>query len=302
MLEIQVPASTSNLGAGFDCFGLALKLYLTVEIQTRDRRGVEIALNGEGAADLPTGNSNLIYRAFSRLYQELGQKPPGVRLRVVNEIPLFRGLGSSGAATVAGLLGAAELAAASVSTQDLLRLATELEGHPENAAASLLGGLTLNCVEGKNVLCQKITVDESLRAVVLVPQARVPTHEARRVLPKQVPHADAVFNLQRSAFLAHAFTTRNYAHVRTAMQDRLHQPYRKALLPEYDAFERSGYDFGALGVCVSGSGSTILALTERDRAERVRAGWQEQARKLGIAAEARTLEMDNQGAQVRTRG
>ncbi|MCG8605903.1 homoserine kinase [bacterium] len=295
-VKVTVPASTSNLGSGFDCFGLALQLFLTVTIESQSGHH-EIILTGEGAQHLPTDESNLVLRSAHRLYEAIESPFPGLRITIDNEIPLSRGLGSSGAAIVAGLVGAMKLSEVTLPKKDLLSIACGIEGHPENAASSLFGGLTINCAEQANVQCSKIDVASELKAVVLIPDVPISTDEARQILPDTVTYRDAVFNLQRSALLANAFAKREYGALKLAMQDRLHQQYRKRLIPNYDTFETQGYENGALGICISGSGSSILGLAE-GTAETLKTSWQRLAQELTIPARVAVLEIDNEGARA----
>jgi homoserine kinase len=293
-VKARVPASTSNLGSGFDAFGLALQLYLAVQMEISPE-GLQILPSGEGASHIPTHEGNLIFRSTKKLFEKVGQPLPGLKIIIENKIPLFRGLGSSGAATIAGLVCGARLANSNLPHEAILSLAQEIEGHPENAASSLLGGLTINCVEANGqVICKKVEVDDKLKAVLLIPETTIATHEARRVLPKTVSHQDAVFNLQRSALLAHAFTSRDYDALKVAMQDKLHQPYRKHLIPHYDEFETLGYENGALGVCISGSGSTVLGLTLGD-GKKLQNCWEEKAASLSMKAQVIVTGIDSAG-------
>ncbi|MFQ5822697.1 MAG: homoserine kinase [bacterium] len=294
MVRVRVPASTSNLGSGFDTFGLALRLYLTVKMEISPE-GLQIKTLGEGASEIPTNEENLIVTSAKKVFEKLSKPLPGLKIKIENQIPLFRGLGSSGAATIAGLLCAAKLTNSKLTNQQILSLANEIEGHPENAASSLLGGLTINCLEDGNVITKKVEADEKLKAVLLIPEITITTQDARRVLPQTVPHKDAVFNLQRSALLAHAFISRDYEVLRVAMQDKLHQPYRKQLIPTYDDLEKVGYKNGAFGVCISGSGSTILGLTFEDD-KRLRRSWQKKAYELNLKAVIVRLGIDVKGA------
>ena len=297
MVKVRVPASTSNLGSGFDAFGLALQIYLTVEMKI-SCEGLQILPVGEGALEIPIHEENLIFRSAKKVFEMTGQPLPGLKIIIDNKIPLFRGLGSSGAATIAGILCAAKLYNLHITNEEILALAQEIEGHPENAASSLQGGLTINCVdEHNNVISKKVEVDEHLKAVLLIPEVNISTHEARRVLPKSVSHSEAVFNLQRSALLAHAFITRDYDELKVAMQDKLHQPYRKHLMPGYDEFEILGYQNGALGVCVSGSGSAILGFTLGDGKD-LQSSWEEKSSNLSLKAQVVIIGIDNQGGQV----
>lgn len=292
-----MPASTSNLGSGFDAFGLALQLYLTVEMEISSE-GLQIQPSGEGASDIPRHEVNLIFRSAKKVFEKVGQPLPGLKIIMENQIPLFRGLGSSGAATIAGLVCAARLANLNLPPEEILSLAQAIEEHPENAASSLLGGLTINCVEANGlVICKKVEVNEKLKVVLLIPETAISTYEARRVLPETVPHHDAVFNLQRSALLAYAFISRDYEALKAAMQDKLHQPYRKGLIPHYDEFETLGYQNDALGVCISGSGSTVLGLTLGD-GKKLQNCWQEKTNNLSMKAQVIVTGIDSRGVQV----
>lgn len=293
--KIRVPGSTSNLGSGFDAVGLALDLSLTVEMEIADE--LEIAVSGEEREEIATDANNMIYRAAEALYQKLNLICPPLKIFIENHIPVARGLGSSGAAIIAGLLGAARLSGAQLTNAEMLDLAGELEGHPENAASSLLGGLTINCNDHGRIVSRKLYVEDALRAVLLIPAKGVSTKAARQVLPEKVRHSDAVFNAQRSALLVHAFMSRDYFHLRLAMQDRLHQPFRKRLIPHYDEFESTAFENGAAGVCISGSGSAILALAEQPQHLNVQQAWQSQVEDKKYDARVVNVEIENSGAQ-----
>lgn len=292
MIRVRVPASTSNLGSGFDTFGLALQRYLTVEMAPA--RALKIVATGMNAADIPHDESNAVLRATKRLFEHCGQILPPVQIRIDNDIPLSRGLGSSGAAAVAGLACAAKLLHRRLDTKEFLQLATELEGHPENAASSLLGGITVSCMENGRPVTEKFELDPRLKFVVLIPEITVSTDRAREILPATVSHADAVFNVQRSALLVVALSQKNYGLLRVAMQDRLHQPFRKQLIPGYDVFAERAYENGALGVCISGSGSSVLAVTV-ERAEELQHVWKKTTSRLNLSANVEVLSVDNTG-------
>ena len=296
MVRVRVPASTSNLGSGFDAAGLALRLYLTVRMKIVDPGEASLLVSGEGADEIRKGPQDLVRAAAEKFFEHAGQAPPPLALEIDNEIPLARGLGSSGAARIAGIFAANQLLEHPLQTDELLDLAVSLEGHPENASASLLGGLTLSCGPPEP-LTRRVEVATELCAVVLVPEIRVPTAEARQALPEKVAHSDAVFNLQRSALLSYAFLKRDYSVLRNAMRDRLHQPFREKLIPAYADFGKAALDCGALGVCISGSGSSILALT-LDEADAIAAGWREVAKTRRVAARTLILEISNLGVEL----
>jgi homoserine kinase len=251
-LTARVPATSANLGPGFDCFGLALDLCNEVTIDTDAEPGV--TWEGEGADELPSDGTDMVSRAIARVAEREGLAAPAFALRGLNRIPLERGLGSSAAACVAGVALAARVLGVDVDAESALRYATRIEGHPDNAAAAILGGFTLALEDGS---ATRFDPDPGLRPVVLIPDVRLPTEEARRALPESVPRADAVFNAGRAALAVLALIHRPDL-LRDALQDRLHQPYRLALVP---TVARVFEELGAAGVpvCVSGAGPTLLA-------------------------------------------
>ena len=293
----KIPGTTANLGSGFDAFGLALTIYLHVDVQIQDT-GVVIESHGEGAAELPHDKSHLIFRTIDSVFAQAGRTTPGMRLVVRNDIPLSRGLGSSGAAIIAGLLCGLKLAGVKLSPAEILKLANDAEGHPENAASSYLGGLTISCNADGQIIAKKISCDESLQAVVLIPGLRISTAEARKVLPATVSHEDAVYNLQRSALLSHAFLTQDFSSLRLAMSDRLHQSFRGRLIPGFDEFISKAYTNGALGAGISGSGSTLICFTREDGVA-LKQAWEKHALAIGLSARCAILGVDNAGAKVR---
>lgn len=294
MSKVRVPASTSNLGPGFDTLGLALRLYLTVSAERADR--LEIEAHGEGAGRLPAGPENLVWQAMQRVAQISGRQLPPQRLRLESEIPLCRGLGSSGAAIAAGLWLANELVAANLDRRQLLNLGAAIEGHPENVSASLFGGLTVNCPSGDGVLTERVDVHEWPEVVLLIPEIEIRTEEARRVLPETIPFEDAVSAVQRTTLLLEAFRSGRFELLRAAMEDPLHQPYRKHLVPGFDAILSAAYDAGAAGVCLSGSGSTILAFVQKDP-HAVAQAMHDAAAEAGLLAEARVVRVAEKGVQ-----
>ncbi len=295
-VTVRVPGSTSNLGSGFDVVGLALRLYLTVTV---DEAAIfEIVCSGRSTGAIPCDKNNHVYKALRQVFEKAGKPVPALKIKIENEIPLYRGLGSSGAATIAGLMCGNDLAQAGLTRDDILTLAADFEGHPENASASLLGGLTINCIQETRVITRKIVPDARLLAVLIIPKTAVPTHEARQILPKALPFADAIFNLQRCALLTESFQSRDYSALRVAMQDRLHQPYRRTLFPAYEKFESAALENDALGFCISGSGSTMLAFCLGD-AKRLALALQETATRQAVEAEVRVVKIDREGARFR---
>lgn len=266
MFCVRVPATTANLGPGFDALGLALELYNYIEVTVGAGTGrVNIIVQGEGEGELSRGEDNLVYQAVKRAFRQRALEPPELCLHLVNNIPLARGLGSSAAAIVGGLRAAQELLPVPLSEDELLALACELEGHPDNVSAALLGGLVISCPdrEGKHHYL-KARLPESLKLVIAVPELRLSTHDARRVLPEMLPRRDAVFNLSRTALLTASLLTNDLSVLALALEDRLHQPYRSTLIPGMDAVFAAAHQEGALGVALSGSGPSIVAFAQHN--------------------------------------
>ena len=264
-VSVRVPATTANLGPGYDCLGLALSLHNEVTLALADEFSVEI--EGEGADVLPRGESHLVLRAAEAAAQAAGRDLPPVALTQVNRIPLARGLGSSSAAIVGGVVAANELLGLGLSERRMLDICTEVEGHPDNVAPALLGGLTVCCAVDGEVLVRRLDVAEGLRCVVAIPDFEVVTEEARRALPETVPHVDAVFNLCRTGLVVSALVTGEFELLCEGMRDRLHQPYRTHLVPGLDDVIEAALGAGAMGVCLSGSGPTVAAFVVDDGEE-----------------------------------
>lgn len=279
-----MPATSANLGPGFDCLGLALDIYNTVTIRSGDSFEIEVA--GEGESELPRDGRNVAYRAVEAVARAAGRSVPPLRLALDNQIPLARGLGSSAAAIVGGLVAANAFLDTRMSPDRLLHLACEMEGHPDNVASALLGGCNVVVRDGERLVHVNLPVPPGLKAVLFIPDFTLPTSEARRVLPGRVDMADAVFNVGRAALLAASMATGAVDLLRTATQDALHQPYRKSLFPGMDPLFKAALDAGALGVFLSGAGPTILALV-RDNAEEVVRALAETAKREGIAGSIR---------------
>jgi len=296
-ITIRVPASTANLGSGFDVLGLALGLYNTIEMETTSR-GVELTVEGEGAERLQEeGKRSLVVRAAEAAFAHLGVTPPGLKVHLRNEIPLKRGLGSSGTACLGGIIGAAELTGRPLSPQEILRLALPLEGHPDNITPSLVGGLTASCLSEGEVRYVKIPLPEAISIVAVIPERQLSTAEARRVLPRQVPFADAVHNVSRVALLVGAMVAGDLSLLDEATRDRLHQPYRAKLLPGMEEVLEVARRGGALGAFLSGAGSTVVALVNQG-AETVGAEMAEAWARIGLRAEVKVLAIDREGIQL----
>jgi len=264
-MKVLVPATTANLGPGFDCLGMALALYQEIEL-TEIPHGLEIVIDGEGAAELSHDASNLILRSAQRVFDRVDYIPSGLCLRSINRIPMMGGLGSSSAAIVGGLVAANALTHCQLTNSQLLDLAIEIEGHPDNVAPALLGGLVIVAADEQGPIVDRVDVPD-LTVVVINPDLRVATKTARRILPTQIPRADAIFNAGRVALVTLALSRGDLDLLGRAMDDRLHQPLRKHLIIGYDMVFAAAKSAGAAAIAISGSGPSMIAFAHDRHAE-----------------------------------
>jgi homoserine kinase len=266
-VSVEVPATSANLGAGFDCLGVAIDVTNRIELEVRgwSRSGIELAVEGEGAGELTADHDNRFVRGLeAALRAARGEVPEGAgwRISMVNRIPLARGLGSSAAASVGGLIAGNALVGESLPLSELLRLATEIEGHPDNAAAALFGGfVVVGTVDGAPEAI-RFDAPRDLRAVLFIPELRLETRAMRDVLPELVPRVDAVENLGRVALGVAGLATGRHDLLRSLMVDRLHEPYRAAAYPQLPLLAQSARDAGAIGAALSGAGSAVIAFSD----------------------------------------
>jgi homoserine kinase len=259
-VTVQVPATTANRGPGFDTLGLALSIYDTLTVTVTAEPGVSVAVEGVGAGEVPTDGTNLVARAVAEVFAEIGAPLPGLALTARNTIPHGRGLGSSGAAIVSGIVAGAALLAGveQLDADRLLAIATRMEGHPDNVAPALFGGLTIAWMTPEGPQHKKLLVHRGVSPLVLVPQHTMSTALARSLQPESVPHEDAIFNVSRSTLLIAALI-QSPELLLAATEDRLHQSYRASAMPETDRLIRLLRDAGHPAV-VSGAGPSILVL------------------------------------------
>ncbi len=254
---VRVPASSANLGPGFDCFGLAWQLYNEISLDPADE------LRIEGCDPRWQGEDNLVYTAYRAALAACGKAGGTLHIRFRStEIPVSRGLGSSAALITVGVLAANELKGLGLDRSGLLDLAAAIEGHPDNVAPALYGGLTLSLTDGSHALTRVFPVSEALRFTLLIPPFELSTALARSVLPRELPLADAVFNLSRAALLPRALAEGDGELLRLTLADRLHQPYRAGLIPGWETAEALAASLGALGLCLSGAGPTLLCISD----------------------------------------
>lgn len=260
MIKIQIPATSANLGAGFDALGLALNYYNYVDMEEADGIHIE-SMDG---TEIPTDASNLVCDAAHILYDICGRKLSGLNIRQTNNIPIARGLGSSSACIIAGLIGANKLMGEPMGVDDLVDLSAQIEGHPDNTAPALLGGIVTAVFDGKRVQWVKQEVYTTLKFVVTIPDFELKTEKARNCLPKEIPHRDAVYNLSRAALFSASLLTGKYENLRTAVNDKLHQPYRMELIPHGQEVFDAAYSLGAYASYLSGSGPSLMSIVDAD--------------------------------------
>ncbi|MGB9890751.1 MAG: homoserine kinase [Anaerolineae bacterium] len=299
-VRVLVPATTANLGPGFDALGLALDLWNeTVWTSTGDGR-IRVTISGEGEGVLPTDETNPIVAAALSLYARLGATCEGLQVHCINRIPLSSGLGSSSAALLSGLLGANALLGEPLSQEEILRLAIETEGHPDNVAPAMLGGLVVSILHDGQVVSIKLPAKAHrapLRATVVLPDWAFPTEYARSILPQTVDRQDAIFNISRSVLVVEALRTGDLDMLGKAMEDRIHQPYRLPLIPGALAAMEAARKAGAAAVALSGAGPGLIAFSS-DWAPEIGEAMRREFERAGLHARVFHLRVSERGACV----
>jgi len=307
-VSVKVPATTANLGPGFDCLGMALPLYntITIEETVLPGTGIEInAINDGGGSNLlfehiPMDETSIIYKAVELLYNSIGQSPSELKITVQSQIPIARGLGSSASVIVGGLLAANELLGHPADEVALLSIASEVEGHPDNVTPAIVGGLVLTSQEDDgSILYRKLNWPLEWNITVCIPDYELSTDISRSVLPKDVPMADAVFNAKRLAMFVQAVSTKDSVLMRAALQDRLHQPYRMKLVPGLDKIaENLKHEENVLGCVLSGAGPAVVVISEKNNLDKIKSIVKETWEDMNVKADIMTLPVENQGARV----
>ena len=289
-VTIRVPATTANLGPGFDAFGCALNLYTDVTFEETDA-GLEIT----GCDEAYTGPDNMAYTSYCAVLASLSEEIRGVKIHIESQIPICRGLGSSAALLVAGAMGANVLRGNKLSTQGLLNITNAMEGHPDNLAPAFYGGLTASMVDNGLPVTVNFPLHPDWEFLALIPDFDLPTPLARSVLPKDVTRADAIYNIAHGAMVLKALELGDEKLLRNAMQDRLHQNYRRSLITDYDQIEALVRTTGA-AFCLSGAGPTLLCVTLDEKLD------EKLAKKLPAVTKANwqmlPLHVDFQGARI----
>jgi homoserine kinase len=296
--SVTVPGTTANLGPGFDCLGAALTIYNRFSFSL-SQTDTQITVTGLEAARVNTDESNLVYQSFLKLYQQIDRTPPPVAIEIELGVPLARGLGSSATAIAGGLIGANVLADTPLSTKEIVDLAIEIEGHPDNVVPAILGGCKLAATNlaGDWLICDLDWHPEVI-PVVAIPNFELSTAEARRVLPDNYSRSDVIFNTAHLGLLLKGLSSGDREWLNAALQDRIHQPYRQALIRGYTKVQTAAMEAGAYGMVISGAGPTLLALTNSKNADRVVTAMKSAWKREEIEAEVRSLCIDCQGVKI----
>ena len=295
-VNVRVPATTANMGAGFDTFGMALAMYNTIGLRRLQGRGIRLANVGSHTKSMEQPRDNLTVRAARRVFDTVHERFSGLEFKMYNVRPVSRGLGSSAAAIVGGLLAANLLLGEPLSREELLELAVELEGHSDNVAPALYGGFVSSCQRGGKTVVLRLTPPEQLRAVAAIPDFYLSTSRARKILSAEVRREDAVHNIQCAALLVGAMATGDLQLFATAFDDRLHQEQRYRLIKGAKRVLRAAKGAGALAAGLSGAGPTLIAFTDTDGAA-VRQAMRRAWFSCGVHPKVLVLEQDNDGAQ-----
>lgn len=294
-MRLRIPATTANMGPGFDCVGMAFAFYNYIDFEEFGEIGdCELTADGE-AGTIDLSKENLIYKAYQAAFHHMQRPVLGVKMHFENNIPYSRGLGSSSAALIGGVKAANILMGAPMDAHEMLKVALQFEGHPDNIAPALLGGVVLSGLHHGEVFYKKIIPPERLHCTVVIPDYPLATKRAREVLPKDITMQDAVFNVGRMALLVDALHTGDLAQLKLAMEDRLHQPYRKQLIAGMDEVVAQAKEDGALNVTISGAGPALLITSDGEKDFSAVA---EILQRKGVQAKVLALRSDFQGAAL----
>ncbi len=308
-VSVKVPATTANMGPGFDCLGMALPIYNTITIEETVLPGTGIEINVMADSDsidqlsldhIPSDENSIVYKAVELLYNSIGQTPSELKINIHSNIPVARGLGSSSSVIVGALIAANELLGRPADEVALLSIACEIEGHPDNITPAIVGGLVISSQEDDgSVVYRKLEWPQEWAVTVCVPDFELSTDIARSVLPSEVPMKDAIFNAKRLAMFVEAIHTKDSELMKLALQDRLHQPYRMKLVPGLDKIiDKLKHFENVLGCVLSGAGSSILIISEKNNVDKIKEVVHETWADLNIKSTLKTLSVENNGAQI----
>jgi homoserine kinase len=296
-VTVHVPATTANLGPGFDTLGLALDLWNETEFSQNGDGDLSLSISGEGEQTLPCDETNAIAAAALQMYTLARKDPGGLVIRCTNRIPLISGLGSSSAALLTGMLGANALLGEPFSHQDILTMATENEGHPDNVVPAMLGGLVASVVRADGIVTRKLLVSP-MSITVVFPDFYFPTKAARAILPEYVLRQDAIFNVSRAVLVIKSLETGDLALLGEVMEDSLHQPYRLPLIPGAQAAMQAACQSGASAVALSGAGPSLIAFSRQPLDAGIGLAMQQAFEQAGLTARVFPLNISQSGASV----
>ncbi len=309
-VSVKVPATSANLGPGFDCLGLALPIYNTITIEETILPGTGVEINLMSAEEenidemifdnIPKDENNIVYKAVELLYNSIGQEPSELKINIQSQIPITRGLGSSAAVIVGGLMAANKLLGSPADTTALLSIATEVEGHPDNVAPAILGGFVMSSQEDDgSIVYRKLDWPQEWDITVCIPDFELSTNIARSVLPSEVPMQDAIYNAKHLAMLIQAVNTKDEKLMKTALHDKLHQPYREKLVPGMrEIMEAFKHEDGVLGCVLSGAGPSILIISHKYDLDKIKSTVQDIWEGQSFKADIRTLKIEPNGAEI----
>lgn len=298
IFRVRVPASVANLGPGFDCIGAALTLHNEVEVSFNSKKptSVTVEIEGEGEGVLPHDDSNIVLEALKRVFKTYKKTLKGsLHLKLINNIPLAAGLGSSAAARLSGIIVGYRILGRKISCNEVLSLGMKLEGHPDNLVPAMIGGLCVSALVDGNIRYIRLK-SPKIKVVVCIPYFELPTVKARKILPKTVPFKNAVFNVSRSMMTLASLMRNRFDMLNFAMQDRLHQPYRQKLIPGMRQVMESARACDAYGVALSGAGPSILAFSSISKAEKIGRSMRSAWKQFGINSRSLILDFDKYGA------
>ncbi len=305
-VSVKVPATTANLGPGFDCLGLALPIYNTITVEETIMPGTGIEINiidethEQDLISVPTDENNIVYKAIELLYNSIGQSPSELKITIKTQIPIARGLGSSAAVIVGGLIAANELLGRPADEAALLSIATEIENHPDNITPAVVGGFVVSSLEEDgSVVYSKINWPKDWNITVCIPDYELSTSIARSVLPAEVPMKDAIFNLKHTAMLVQAVNTHDEKLMKIALDDRLHQQYREKLIPGLTEIKEAlKHEDNVLGVVISGAGPSVLVISHGNNLNKIRETVSKVWLDMNVKSKILTLQVEEQGAKV----
>ena len=296
LIKIKVPASTSNLGPGFDTLSLALDWYNEFTFKVV-KEGLKITQSNSNK--LPEDSTNLVYKSFCEVFKKLKKTPPGIELDINCQIPLAAGLGSSASAVVSGVLAANTLLDNVLSKSEILSLATKLEGHPDNCAAAIYGGLTISVSQDEKVYVSQFPWPKELLVIVVIPDFELPTRISRELLPSKISYGDATFNVSRTAYLLSSLLNKDWEGLKIGFQDRLHQPFRKDLVHGMEEVLNEGLKKGACGATLSGAGPTLAAfVNDKNKAEQIGKAMTEKWQEFKVKSNYRVLNVASDGVKI----